>query len=110
MTHGDIFTVSGGSDYAGKPRPAVVIQSDSFHTTASVAMCLVTSEDIGAILFRVPLEPTPHNTLSRLSWIKVDNVVTMPRNKVGRSIGRLTSEQLRAVDAALALFLGRGGE
>ena len=33
MKRGDIWTVAGGKDYAGKPRPFVVVQDDSFDAT-----------------------------------------------------------------------------
>ncbi len=29
MRRGDIWTVAGGADYAGKPRPVVIIQDDN---------------------------------------------------------------------------------
>jgi len=30
MKRGEIWTVAGGKDYAGKPGPAVIVQDDSF--------------------------------------------------------------------------------
>jgi mRNA-degrading endonuclease toxin of MazEF toxin-antitoxin module len=36
MKRGEVWTVSGGKDYAGKPRPAVIMQDDSFDATYSI--------------------------------------------------------------------------
>jgi len=39
MRRGDIWTVSGGKDYAGKPRAVVIVQENSFDGTDSIAIC-----------------------------------------------------------------------
>ena len=44
MRRGDIWTVSGGKDYAGKPRPIVIVQDDAFDGTDSVAICAFTTD------------------------------------------------------------------
>jgi mRNA interferase MazF len=54
------WTVSGGPDYGGKPRPAVIIQDDHFDTD-SVIVCPFTSDPTDAPLFRLPVEPNPSN-------------------------------------------------
>ena len=51
MRRGEIWTVAGGKDYAGKPRPAVILQDDSFDATNSVTICAFTTDETDAPLF-----------------------------------------------------------
>ena len=87
MRRGDIWTVSGGRDYAGKPRPVVIIQDDSFDATASVTVCAFTSDPTEAPLFRLPVEPSERNGLRAPSSLMVDKVTTVARSKMDRRIG-----------------------
>jgi mRNA interferase MazF len=61
MKRGDVVTVAVTGDY-GKPRPAVVVQTDLLNDThASVVVCLVTSTLLEAPLLRLTVEPSPRN-------------------------------------------------
>ena len=79
MKRGEIWTMAGGPGYASKPRPVVIIQDDAFDETASIIVCLVTSEAIQAPILRLPVEPTSDNGLHQTSDLMVDKVVTVPR-------------------------------
>ena len=57
MRRGDIWTVSGGKDYAGKPRPVVIIQDDRFDATRSITICSVTRTVPSEFLLRDAAEP-----------------------------------------------------
>ena len=57
MRRGDIWTASGGKDYAGKPRPVVIVQDDSFDSTASITVCAFTTDETDAPLIRLLIEP-----------------------------------------------------
>ena len=105
MKRGDLVTVAISGDY-GKPRPALVIQSDLFDVHPSVTVLPVTSELRGTPLFRVRVEPSNDNGLRKTSEIMVDKAQTVVRERVGDSIGRLDDETLLAVNRALAVFLG----
>jgi mRNA interferase MazF len=105
MVRGDIITVSLAGDY-GKPRPAVVVQSDIFRSWPSVTVLPMTSDILGATTTRVPLEPTSENGLRKRSEVMVDKAHTVPRERTGSVIGRLASQQMTEVDRALAAFLG----
>ena len=106
IQRGDVVVCILPSDH-GKPRPAVVVQSDLFNEThASLTLCPVTSHLVDAPLFRLPLPMTPENGLSAHSEIMVDKIATVRRERVARRIGRLTREQTRALDRALKLWLG----
>ena len=94
MRRGDVWTVSGGSDYAGKPRPAVIVQDDSFDATASITICAFTSDPAEAPLFRLPVEPSERNGLRSSSRLMVDKITTVSKSKLGERIGRLDDEDV----------------
>ena len=109
MTRGEIWTISGGAGYAGKPRPAVVIQDDSFDATNSVTICAFTSDPTEAPLFRIAVTPTERNGLRSPSSLMVDKITTVPRRKVGERIGQLDAEDLVRLNRAILVFLGLAG-
>lgn len=105
MKRGDVVTVALAGDY-GKPRPALVIQSDLFDRHPSVTILPITSELRDTPLFRITLHPGFDNGLRRISQVMVDKAQTLPRSKVGGAVGRLDADAMLAVNRALALFLG----
>lgn len=94
MRRGEVWTVSGGPDYASKPRPAVIVQNDIFFETASIAICPITSDDTDLPLLRVRIEPDDTNGLRLGSSVMVDKVMTVTRGKLGKRLGRLSDEQM----------------
>lgn len=108
MTRGDLVTVAARGHYSGKPRPALIIQSDFFGDLSSIAICLISTESVDAPLIRVPVEPTATNGLENASQVMVDKIVTVPRSALGQQIGTLEADTLLQVDRSLALFLGIG--
>ncbi len=109
MKRGEIWTISGGSDYAGKPRPAVIIQDDGFDATTSVTLCAFTTDPTEAPLFRVRVEPDDVNGLREASSLMVDKITTVPKRKVGVQIGRLRDEDVLRLNRAILVFLGLAG-
>jgi mRNA interferase MazF len=106
MQRGDLVTVAAAGDY-GKPRPAVILQSDAFpegHT--SVVVCQLTSELANAPDFRVTIEPTPENGLRLKSQVMADKPITIRRERIGQKIGRLGSQDMARLGIALAFVLG----
>lgn len=106
MRRGAVVTIAGGADYAGKPRPAVVVQADVFQTQGSLAVCPTTTKPIEVPFLRLPLMPTPENGLRAPSWIMVDKIQALPRTKIGKEVGRITEGEIRTLTEALAIFLG----
>ena len=104
MQRGDLVTVSLQGGY-GKPRPAVVVQSNLLGDLDSVVVCPVTSE-LRTAAFRVTVEPTSANGLQLLSQVMVDKLSTLSRSKVSEPFGRLDEGLMRAVDRALLLIVG----
>ena len=109
MRRGEIWTVARGADYAGKPRPAVVVQDDSFDATASVTICAFTTDPTEAPLFRLPVDPTDENGLSSPCSLMVDKLTTLPKRKVGSRVGRLGDEDMVRLNRAIMVFLGLAG-
>lgn len=105
MRRGDLVTVALQGDL-GKPRPALVIQSDLFEAHPSVTILPVTGELRDAPLFRITVPPTRGNGLSKPSQIMVDKPQSIVREKVGEVFGRLEDESMVAVNRALAIFIG----
>lgn len=106
MKRGEVWTVAGGKDYAGKPRPSVIVQDDRFDRTDSVTICAFTSDPTEAPLFRLAVEPDKENGLRTLSRLMVDKVTTIPKAKIGTRIGRLSDEDILRLNRALVVFLG----
>ncbi len=106
MRRGDVVTVAASGDY-GKPRPAVIVQTDAFpERHASVVICQLTSELADAPDFRVTVEPKPENGLRVISQVMADKPVTIRRERIGRKIGRLGGPDMARLGVALAFVLG----
>lgn len=105
MRRGDLVTVALPGDF-GKPRPALVIQSDLFSGHATVTVLPVTSTAADAPLFRLPVDPSPENGLRELSFVMVDKTMSIRTEKLGAAFGRLDGADITRVNRALALFLG----
>ena len=106
MIRGEIWTVAGGPEYAGKPRPVVVIQADRFDELASVTICPFTTNATEAPLFRLAVLPSEENGLRELSRAMIDKITTVSRSKLGLRIGRLSDEDIIRVNRAVLVFLG----
>jgi mRNA interferase MazF len=109
MRRGEIWTVAGGKDYAGKPRPVVILQDDRFDATASITICAFTTDPTDAPLFRLLVEPSAKNGLRAPCRLMVDKITTVPRAKVGTQIGRLDDEDILRLNRAVVVFLGLAG-
>ena len=106
MRRGDVVTVAAAGDY-GKPRPAVIVQSDAFpETHASVVVCQMTSDLADAPDFRITVEPSDDNGLRTRSQVMADKPTTVRRARIGSVIGHLAAGDLRRVNVALALVMG----
>jgi mRNA interferase MazF len=106
MKRGDVHTVAGGKDYAGKPRPVVIIQDNSFDATGSITICAFTTDATQAPLFRLPVEPNMRNGLRGTCRLMVDKITTVPKAKIGARIGRLDDKDILRLNQAVLVFLG----
>jgi mRNA interferase MazF len=110
MKRGEIWTVSGGQGYAGKPRPAVILQDDRFDATASVTVCAFTTDPADAPLFRLLIGPKDRNGLKGSPRLVVDKITTVPMSRVRASIGKLDDEDVVKLNRAVLVFLGSAGQ
>lgn len=100
--------MAGGGDFAGKPRPAVIVQDDEFESLPSATVCMFTTNPIEAVV-RVAIEPTSTNGLDSTSYLMVDKISTVWKSRLGVHIGRLSDEDLVRLNQALLVFLGFAG-
>jgi mRNA interferase MazF len=106
VRRGEIWTVAGGKDYAGKPRPVVIVQDDSFDATDSITICAFTTDETEAPLFRLPVQPNERNGLRATCCLMADKITTVPKTKVGARVGRLDDEDILRLNQAVFVFLG----
>ena len=104
VRRGDLVTIAVSGDY-GKPRPALVIQSDAFDSIPSVTVAPLTSDIYDAPMLRVTIQPGGMAGLRKVSQVMVDKVTTVPRAKIGQRIGSVDAGTLRAVSQAIRGFL-----
>jgi len=109
MRRGEIWSVAGGKNYAGKPRPVVILQDDRFDATDSITICAFTTDPTEAPLFRLPIEPDEVNGLRVRCRLMVDKITTVPKTKIGTRIGRLDDEEIVRLNRAVLVFLGMAG-
>jgi mRNA interferase MazF len=105
VRRGDVVTVATPGDY-GKPRPAVIVQSDVFpEDHASVVVCQMTTVLRDAD-FRITIEPSTENGLREQSQVMADKPATVRRERIGQRIGSLAAHDMRRLNVALALVMG----
>ena len=109
MKRGEVWIVAGGRDYAGKPRPALILQDDAFDATASITICPFTTHAVDAPLMRLPIEPSERNGLRAASRLMIDKMTTVSKTKLESRIGRLSDEDIIRVNRAVVVFLGLAG-
>lgn len=109
MKRGEIWTVSGGGNYAGKARPVVIVQDDAFDATMSITVCAFTTDQTEAPLFRLEVRPSERNGLRQPSRLMVDKITTVAKAKLGTRVGWLEDEHIRRLDRAMLVFLGLAG-
>jgi mRNA interferase MazF len=106
MKRGEIWTVAGGATYAGKPRPAVILQDDRFDANDSIIVCPFTTDPTSAPIFRLPVEPSAGNGLQAPCRLMVDKLTAVPRARLGKRLGSLAREEMKTLNRAVFVFLG----
>lgn len=105
MRRAEIWTVAGGTDYTGKPRPAVIVQDDRFDTD-SVTICPFTTDPTEAPLLRLRIAPSPTNGLRDPSQLMVDKLTIVRRSRLGDHLGVLDDADIVRLNRAMVVFLG----
>jgi mRNA interferase MazF len=105
VRRGDLITVVLPGFY-GKPRPAVVVQTDEANPThSSIVVCPFTSDTRALYPVRVAIEPTAQNNLQKGSVVMVDKISAVPRARLGTRFGHLTPQEMQPVNRALSAWL-----
>ncbi|MDO9068274.1 MAG: type II toxin-antitoxin system PemK/MazF family toxin [Deltaproteobacteria bacterium] len=105
MKRGDFVTVAMQGNL-GKPRPALILQSDRFDEHATITILPVTSTIVDAPLFRITIEPNETNGLNKPSQVMVDKTMTVVKEKVGKPFGKIEKNTMLEIERCLAVFLG----
>jgi mRNA interferase MazF len=106
MNRGDLVVVATRGPYTGKPRPALIVQSNLFNDThASLTVCPITSDVVDAPIFRVAVPPGQRTGLTTASQVMVDKIVSVPRSAIAKRIGRCDEDELGRVEDALRRWL-----
>jgi mRNA interferase MazF len=103
MKRGDLVTVALQGDY-GKPRPALIVQSDAFSDLDSVIVAPLTSSNSTTDhvpLLRIRLEPDASNKLRSSSAIMIDKLTVVARSRVGPQFGSVDPSVLNSVAEAM---------
>lgn len=106
MKRGEIWTASGGPDYAGKPRPVLIVQDNRFGETASITVCPLTTHALDASLVRPSIVASSDNGLKEDSFAMIDKITTVARSRLGRRVGRLKDTDMLRLNQAMMVFLG----
>jgi mRNA interferase MazF len=109
LKRGEIWTVAGGPEYAGKPRPALILQDNLFGGTASVTLIPFTTRPIDAPILRLAIEPSLENGLRQSSDLMIDKVSTVSRTKCRTRLGLLSEPDMLRVNRSVLVFLGLAG-
>ena len=105
MRRGDFVTFAMQGDF-GKPRPALVVQSDSFDEHVTFTVLLVSRNLVDSPLFRVKVQPDDKNGLRSAPQVMVDKAMTVKRDKLGGVFGSASDALMMQVSRSLAVFLG----
>jgi mRNA interferase MazF len=104
VRRGEVWTAGGGKDYAGKPRPVVIVQDDRLDASNSIMICAFTSDPTDAPLFRVAVAPSETNGLRTNSRLMTDKTTTVPKARLGKRLGRLADEDVVRLNRAVMIF------
>ena len=105
MKRGDIVLVASSGEF-GKPRPALIIQSDSASPSEYFTYLPITSHLLRVPDVRIPMTPNAQNGLRVSSEIMVDMIQTSSLRKFDQTIGTIDPRTLQLVESSLSLHLG----
>jgi mRNA interferase MazF len=105
LKRGDIVLVAASGEF-GKPRPTLIIQSDSASPSEYFTYLPITSQLLRVPDVRIPLTPNARNGLLVPAEIMVDMIQTSSLRKFGKTIGTIDPRTLQLVELSLSLHLG----
>ena len=105
MKRGDLVTIALQGDF-GKPRPALVVQSNFFDGIPTSAVLPITSSLLNTPILRISVKPDKHNNLRKNSQVMVDKITTLRSSKIGPPFGVADDDLMLEVTKSLMVFLG----
>ena len=105
MKRGDIVLIVLTGEF-GKPRPALVIQTDTAFPSEYITCIPITGTLKRVPDVRIPIDPTLQNGLTKPSELMVDLVQTASLSRFRDIIGRIDTETMTLVEKSLSLHLG----
>ena len=71
-----------------------------------ITICAFTTDETEAPLFRLAVEPNELTGLRATCRLMVEEIMTVPKSKVGVRVGRLSREDILRLNQAMMVFLG----
>ena len=106
MKRGDIVTIALQCDL-GKPRPAVVVETDRLKPSTHILVCPGTSFVRPEIeLRRVLVMPDGSNNLRAPTHFQIDRLIGIRRENCGVVIGQLDADTMDLINTKLLAILG----
>jgi mRNA interferase MazF len=106
VKRGDVIRVAGSGNFAGKPRPAVIVQADEYcDAHESLTVVPLTSMLQPSFAFRVHVHANAANGLNADSDAEVDKVQAVKRHRTRGVIGEVDVWAMARIDDALRQWL-----
>jgi mRNA interferase MazF len=106
VKRGDIVIVALQGE-SGKPRLAVVVQSDDLGSDRrTIIICPMSSHVEDSPYLRPAIQPSPENGLRQRSQIMTERITAARRDRVRNILGHLQSHDRERLDKALLIVLG----
>jgi len=92
-----------GSEQAGK-RPALVIQNDIGNEKSSTTIVAAISGSVKIYPMNVKIDP-PEGGLERPSIVKTGQILTVSKERLEKSLGKISAKKMEEVNRAIELSL-----
>jgi len=105
IQRGDIIVVAMQGDY-GKPRPALVVQSNELNEVHTSIMILPFTSDIKkSPLIRYTVTPEEDTGLNVTCQAMIDKITTVKRERIGKVIGHLDRSHMIEINRLMIVAL-----
>lgn len=86
----------------------MIVQSDRFLSGETIAVLPITSDRGGMAYLRMPLFASPDLPLTKQSYVVIERINAVRRQRIGKIIGRLSDVEMQTLEGRLTVFLGLG--
>ena len=95
-----------GSEQQGI-RPALIVQTDAANLNPKYPNTIVVAISTKGkpVPFHIPVQPSSQNGLSKVSYIKTEQLLTISKERLIKRIGVLEKEVMEQVEKAIKLVL-----